>query len=190
MCGLCIDACDSVMTKVGRPTGLIAYDNDVNIKRRLDGKENVYRLVRPRTADLCRTDRRGRPASCCTRSLTRSYLDISVLHDRNPVAVRLSDGSVRNAYTVRLLNKHSYYRTVALDRRRPAACEDAGGRLRRCHRGPSRTSPSAPTRPPSCACSSRCRRASKLEKSTGVTFRVSDTDVREAAAARDHFILP
>ena len=30
----------------------------------------------------------------------------------------------------------------------------------------------------------------KLEKSTDVTFRVSDTDVREAAAARDHFIAP
>ena len=26
------------MAKVGRPTGLIAYDTDVNIKRRLAGK--------------------------------------------------------------------------------------------------------------------------------------------------------
>src|SRR5579863_6953362 len=37
-CGLCIDACDNVMNKVGRPTGLIAYDNDINIARRRDGK--------------------------------------------------------------------------------------------------------------------------------------------------------
>src|SRR5215475_7378730 len=42
MCGLCIDACDSVMTKIGRPTGLIAYDSEINIKRRLAGQENVY----------------------------------------------------------------------------------------------------------------------------------------------------
>jgi polyferredoxin len=28
-----------------------------------------------------------------------------VLHERNPLFVRLSDGSIRNAYTVRLLNK-------------------------------------------------------------------------------------
>ena len=25
-CGLCIDACDHIMTQVGRPTGLVAYD--------------------------------------------------------------------------------------------------------------------------------------------------------------------
>jgi cytochrome c oxidase accessory protein FixG len=33
-CGLCIDACDEVMLKINRPTRLIAYDTDVNIKRR------------------------------------------------------------------------------------------------------------------------------------------------------------
>jgi polyferredoxin len=30
---------------------------------------------------------------------------ISVQHDRSPVAVMLSDGSVRNAYTIKLFNK-------------------------------------------------------------------------------------
>src|SRR5260370_1374074 len=47
--------------------------------------------------------------------LTRSLLDVNVLHDRNPVAVKLSDGSVRNAYTVRLLNKRGFDRVVAID---------------------------------------------------------------------------
>ena len=36
---------------------------------------------------------------------TRRNDAISVLHDRNPLFVRLSDGSLRNAYTVRILNK-------------------------------------------------------------------------------------
>src|SRR5215475_2353457 len=49
MCGLCIDACDTVMTKVDRPTGLIAYDNDINMARRAEGKAPLYRIVRPRT---------------------------------------------------------------------------------------------------------------------------------------------
>ena len=53
-CGLCIDACDTVMAKIGRPTGLIAYDTEVNIKRRLEGKPPVYRFVRARTLHLCR----------------------------------------------------------------------------------------------------------------------------------------
>src|ERR1700730_6171265 len=47
--------------------------------------------------------------------LTRSLLDVNVLHDRNPVAVRLSDGSIRNAYTVRLLNKRGFDRVVTID---------------------------------------------------------------------------
>ena len=36
---------------------------------------------------------------------TRSNDGVSVLHDRNPLFVRLSDGSLRNAYTVRIINK-------------------------------------------------------------------------------------
>jgi cytochrome c oxidase accessory protein FixG len=188
MCGLCIDACDTVMTKVGRPTGLIAYDNDVNIKRRLEGKQNVYRFVRPRTlvyAGLIVLT----AAIMVYTFVTRSYLDISVLHDRNPVAVRLTDGSVRNAYTVRLLNKHPYYRTVALDldglvhARVQVVGSDAAIEGRPYIAiGPDQTTElrvlvTAPTGLP-------------LEKSTSVTFRATDTDVRETASARDHFILP
>ena len=48
-CGLCIDACDAVMTKIHRPTRLIAYDTDENRERRKRGERNVYRLVRART---------------------------------------------------------------------------------------------------------------------------------------------
>ena len=36
---------------------------------------------------------------------TRSSMDVNVLHDRNPLFVLLSDGGVRNNYTVRILNK-------------------------------------------------------------------------------------
>ena len=37
--------------------------------------------------------------------LNRVDTDLNVLSDRNPVYVTLSDGSIRNGYTVRLLNK-------------------------------------------------------------------------------------
>src|SRR3954470_1994503 len=49
-CGLCIDACDAVMAKVGRPARLIAYDTDLNILGRQQGKAPLYRLMRMRTA--------------------------------------------------------------------------------------------------------------------------------------------
>ncbi|MEP5262230.1 MAG: FixG Ig-like domain-containing protein, partial [Nitratireductor sp.] len=35
----------------------------------------------------------------------RSTLDVSVLADRNPLFVQLSDGSVRNGYQVKIVNK-------------------------------------------------------------------------------------
>ena len=45
---------------------------------------------------------------------TRTAQSISVLHDRNPVFVRLSDGAIRNAYTVRIANKRSERREFTL----------------------------------------------------------------------------
>jgi polyferredoxin len=47
--------------------------------------------------------------------LTRTLLDVNVMHDRNPVAIRLSDGSIRNAYTLRFLNKRAFDRVVTID---------------------------------------------------------------------------
>ena len=45
---------------------------------------------------------------------TREGEGISVMHDRNPMFVRLSDGSVRNAYTIRIVNKQLKKREFAL----------------------------------------------------------------------------
>jgi len=103
-CGLCIDACDAVMAKIGRPTGLIAYDTELNIKRRLRREEPIYRIVRMRT--LLYTAVIAIVGSIMLYALaTRGHEGISVIHDRNPIYVRLSDGALRNAYAVRILNK-------------------------------------------------------------------------------------
>ncbi len=48
-CGLCIDACDDVMRRVDRPFGLIAFDTEANVLRRLEGRKARFRFVRPRT---------------------------------------------------------------------------------------------------------------------------------------------
>jgi polyferredoxin len=45
---------------------------------------------------------------------TRQSEGISVIHDRNPVFVRLSDGELRNGFTVRILNKSLERRSFAL----------------------------------------------------------------------------
>ena len=45
---------------------------------------------------------------------TRQRIGINVLHDRNPQYVLLSDGSIRNGYTVKLLNMIPTPRTFRL----------------------------------------------------------------------------
>jgi len=112
-CGLCIDACDAVMRKVGRPTRLIAYDTDVNIKRRQAGLTPVYRLVRPRTI-LYAALIVAIGGAMLYALVGRSHYGIAIIHDRNPLYVRLASGAIRNAYTVRLTNKDAQPRKFAL----------------------------------------------------------------------------
>jgi cytochrome c oxidase accessory protein FixG len=103
-CGLCIDACDAVMAKIGRPSRLIAYDTDLNIKHRQAGEVNVFKIVRVRTVLYAAIMVLVAAVMLYTLATRRSE-GLSVIHDRNPIFVRLSDGALRNAYTVRVLNK-------------------------------------------------------------------------------------
>ncbi|MBR0929905.1 cytochrome c oxidase accessory protein CcoG [Bradyrhizobium diazoefficiens] len=112
-CGLCIDACDNVMQEIGRPKGLIGYDTDINMQRRREGKPPIYRIIRPRT--LIYTAAIAIVGTIMIYTLaTRATMDVNVLHERNPLFVQLSDGGVRNDYTVRILNKGAQ-RSFALD---------------------------------------------------------------------------
>jgi cytochrome c oxidase accessory protein FixG len=114
-CGLCIDACDTVMDKIGRPRGLIGYDTDANVQARMRGEEaEKIRIVRPRTL-LYAAVIAIVGAVMLFALVTRSPLGLSALHDRNPVFVTLADGSIRNAFTLRLLNKELHPRAFIVD---------------------------------------------------------------------------
>ena len=105
-CGLCIDACDTVMAKIGRPTRLIAYDTDENRERRKRGEGNVFHLVRPRTilyaALIALTG-----AIMLFTLMSRTHMHLSVLHVRAPLFTQTAEGSIRNGYTLRFSNKLS-----------------------------------------------------------------------------------
>lgn len=103
-CGLCIDACDAVMGKIGRPARLIAYDTEMNIKRRVEGHAPEYRIVRWRTALYVAVIAIVGAVMLFTLA-TRRAEGLSVIHDRNPIFVRMSDGSIRNTYTMHIVNK-------------------------------------------------------------------------------------
>ncbi len=138
-CALCIDACDSVMDKLGRERGLISYatlaDYNANMAIATAGGSSAVdpRRVRqqdgklsPRIAHFhLRKIFRLRTLIYFTAwslvgllllygLLTRDRLQVNVLHDRNPRYVVLSDGSIRNGYTVKLLNMIPEPRTLML----------------------------------------------------------------------------
>ncbi|MGB8273922.1 MAG: cytochrome c oxidase accessory protein CcoG [Alphaproteobacteria bacterium] len=103
-CGLCMDACDSVMDKVGLPRSLITLDTEANQEAREAGIPPRYRFVRPRTV-IYGTMLVLVGALMLYTLLTRSDFSLNVIHDRSPMYVILSDGSLRNAYTIKILNK-------------------------------------------------------------------------------------
>ncbi len=112
-CGLCIDACNTVMDKVGRPRNLISYDSEQNQVLRAAGEPSRYRLVRPRTilyAGVLVL------VACVMLGLLalRQTTDVNILPERNPLFVRLADGSIRNGYTIKIMNKEHEPRVYRL----------------------------------------------------------------------------
>jgi cytochrome c oxidase accessory protein FixG len=113
-CALCIDACDNVMAQIGKPRGLIDYCtlDDAEVEKAGGTSHPVLRtLFRSRTLIYF-----GIWASIGLAMLftlgQRTRLDLSVQPDRNPVYVRLSDGSIRNNYTLKIRNMETRPRIV------------------------------------------------------------------------------
>ncbi|UVK49216.1 cytochrome c oxidase accessory protein CcoG (plasmid) [Mesorhizobium sp. AR07] len=138
-CALCIDACGSVMAKLGKERGLISYatlsDYNANMAVATGGGSSAAKPSLVRTADGAFADRLAhfhirkifRPRTFVYMGawsavglallyslLTRERLEVNVLHDRNPQFVALSDGSIRNGYTVKLLNMIPEPRTIVV----------------------------------------------------------------------------
>ena len=149
-CGLCIDACDGVMAKINRPTGLIGYDTDLNVQRRLEGRPETWRILRPRTLLYAAII-----VAVCALMLTglalRKTVGVSVIHDRNPVYVRLSDGAVTTPS--RCGSPTNAWRRFGM--RSPSmGCLRPSSKLSACRMNKAEpSSRSGPTRPARCACS-------------------------------------
>ncbi|MCA0303675.1 MAG: cytochrome c oxidase accessory protein CcoG [Proteobacteria bacterium] len=104
-CSLCVDACNQTMEKVGRPQGLIRWDTLADQMALEKGEPGAkWKPIRPRTILYA--------ALLVVVSLVvlvafvmRTQTELTVQRDRSPNFVRLSNGDVRNAYTVKVLNK-------------------------------------------------------------------------------------
>ena len=103
-CGLCIDACDEIMSKAGRPGKLIAYDSFRNLVAESHGQRVPFRFIRARTM-LYASTLVAVFAIILFGLSQKSVLGLNVVPDRNPLFVQVSGGGIRNGYTVRILNK-------------------------------------------------------------------------------------
>jgi cytochrome c oxidase accessory protein FixG len=113
-CALCIDACDDIMKKIGRPTGLIAYDTDVAVADRAAGRKPTYKIFRVRTI-LYAALMLIIASMVGFGYFNKSTFEVNVLKDRSPPFVRLSSGDIRNGYTLKLVNKAASNRHVAIE---------------------------------------------------------------------------
>jgi cytochrome c oxidase accessory protein FixG len=106
-CALCIDACDDVMAKIGKPRGLIDYLALSDQEAEAQGKP-----AKPLWAHVLRGRTMVYTALWAAIGVglvfalfIRTDLEMTVSPVRNPTFVVLSDGTVRNIYDIRLLNK-------------------------------------------------------------------------------------
>lgn len=115
-CALCIDACDKVMAQIGRPRGLIDYCTAEDAEREKAGGEArpvLKTLLRPRTlAYFTLWAAIGLAMLFVLGARTR--IDISAIQDRNPLYVRLSDGAIRNSFTIKVRNMQARPRSAEI----------------------------------------------------------------------------
>lgn len=97
-CTACIDACDEVMDKVGKPRGLIRYASENGIASKM------RQVITPRIVaySLLLTALLGLFSYLLT---TRTTTETSILRARGQLTLVQEDGSVKNLYMVKTINK-------------------------------------------------------------------------------------
>ncbi len=99
-CGLCLDACDAIMDKVGKPRGLIRYAS----LDELSGKPARKIYQHPRT--LAYIGIIFLALSGIVYGLTHlGSMTLRVIPERQPMFVSMSDGSIQNKYDFKVVNK-------------------------------------------------------------------------------------
>lgn len=110
-CGLCIDACNQIMEKLELPRGLVHYDTETNQEKRAlqianheKPAKGKMKWIRPRSIYyVIILSIIG--ALMVNAILMRKETELNVIHNRSPLLVKLSDGTIRNNYQVKVLNK-------------------------------------------------------------------------------------
>jgi cytochrome c oxidase accessory protein FixG len=98
-CTQCIDACDGVMTRLGRATNLIGYRSLVS----LEG-ERPARVLRPRVV-IYGTLLAAVGVAFAVLLQRRLPMDLFVAHNRDTLFSKSADGRVGNSFTLHIQNR-------------------------------------------------------------------------------------
>lgn len=96
-CGLCADACDKVMARTGQPPGLIGFISQRAMEAPKVAAPALWRRPRPLAYAVLLLLVGGAAAA---QFAARADVSIMINTDRNLGFVTLSDGAIRNVYTV------------------------------------------------------------------------------------------
>ena len=102
-CGLCVDACNSIMDKMNYPPGLIRFSTQNAIEKGWTQSEIVKRVMRPRV--LIYT---GVLIALCVAMLvsllSRSPLKVDIERDRSALSRIVAGGKLENVYRLQIMN--------------------------------------------------------------------------------------
>ncbi len=115
-CALCIDACDDIMKRIGRPGKLIAFDTLNAQIACAAGKKPRYALLRPRTL-IYMALLLAVGVFMVTTYAERALVHVSLLRDRAPLYVRMAGGEIMNGFTLKISNltRDAHQYTVTLE---------------------------------------------------------------------------
>jgi polyferredoxin len=112
-CGLCVDACNSVMEKIGKPLDLIGYKSSVISNDQQKSKTILKHIFRAKTIIFSLVF--VIVAGVMLYSLTnKSTCILSVSKDHGALFTVIPDGSIRNTYDIKIFNKSSRIKNTEL----------------------------------------------------------------------------
>lgn len=97
-CTACIDACDDIMTKVHKPTGLIRYASENSITKGV--KLKINRRIKAYSAVLLLLI-----SLLVFLLVSRTDLDVTLMRTAGMTYTTLPDGRISNLYNLKLVNK-------------------------------------------------------------------------------------
>ena len=102
-CAACIDGCDDVMDRVGKPRGLIRYSTQNALEQKFPKKQILRRALRPRVI-VYSAILWAIVVGAAAALYLRVPLKVDVVRDRSVVSREVEGGDIENVYQLVIIN--------------------------------------------------------------------------------------